>query len=330
MTGVLSLDEVQSSGNDAGSNDSETNDGGASADTDALKQACEAIGADYENASSYVSEHGKEDDLTEFAQRLASDAELQAVQEKYRRFNDIHRIIRKYLRNADADFTAYTGAFYGDSSSPDEGTYNFVQQESREVDGNLMFYRALFPSPDAEFWDNDPVLWHEFDSTGYSDGMQDSHIYVTQEFVSEYSGVNSLEVQGDSKPVPPSNDMLNGDDSGSPASETSDSPFDPNSFTIPDLEEKLDNRDLSVDELESLLAEEKANAERKGAKNAIRDAIDAAEQTASNGGDSDDSDSSPAKTAGEMTGEGNPVPPEKVKELMADGWEKDEIIALYG
>lgn len=324
--GVLSLDDVQASSNDTGSTESETNNGDSS--TSELQQACEAIGADFDHASEYVSEHGKEDDLVEFARRLANDAELHATMAEYRRGNGVNRIIQNHLRGADADFTVYTGAFYGDSDDPEPGTYNDVQQRAREMDGNLMFYQALFPEPCEEYWDSEPVLWQEFDTIGYGDDLQDTHIFVTREFVEEYSGRNSITVNGEEKPVPPSDEMLS-NDGGSSGSASVDAPFDPEGFTNDGVENKLDTNDYSLDQLNGLLQAEKAGDNRKGAKNAIRDAIDAAEQTAS-GGDSD-SGASAAQAAGEMTGSaGDSIPPEKVEELMDNGWTKDEIIELYG
>lgn len=323
MNGVLSLDDFSSSGNDS-STDSETTSG----DDDSLKAVCEEIGADYDHASEYVDVHGSKDDLVDFARELQDDDELWAVQEEYRQGNDIHRIVRNYLRGHELEFTAYTQGsgdnpgFYGDTDDPEPGTYNHVQDKSREMGGNLAMYRALFPEPVTEHWDDDAVCWHEFDSLQYSSDRSeqtDSHIYVPASFVEEYNDF-TIEVAGEQKPRPPANEELGvANDGGSSGSNL---PFDPTEFTIAELEDELESVDYDVDQLEVALEAEKSKNPRKGAKRVLRDEIDAMEE----------SDTSGAEQAGEMHGKGEAtdISPEKIKELTEQGWTKEEIIELYG
>lgn len=330
MNGTLSLDDLNTSGND--DSNSTENNSGANSGSDDLREVCDELGADYEHACEYVDVHGKKDDLVEFARALIENDDLRSLHENYRVGNDIHRIILNWLRNDSGDFTPYTGAFYGDSDDPADGTYNAIQQSVRaEEHGNLIFYRALFPEPVAEYWDSEPVLWHEFDALQYStdqDEQVDSHIYVTREWAEEYSDF-TITVDGQDRPRPPNASELGNGGSNSGSASANDSlPFDPSDFTNAALEEELDTVDYSVEQLDAALQAEKDDKDRKGAKNALRDAKDVAEQS---GGSSDgDSADSPAAKAGEMMAEGHAIEPDKVKELMNEGWTKDEIIEFYG
>jgi hypothetical protein len=312
-------------------------------------EAVEAIGGDVEHAQAYVDEHGRKSDLAEFADRLAESGDLMAVHEEYRRMNDIHRIIKKWLRSAEQEYTGYTGKFYGDSDDPEPGTYNAVQQKSREMDGNLMFYRAIFPEPQTAYWDSDPVLWFEFPEIGYTGDKQDSHVYVTADFAEQYSEF-AIEIDGRNRPVPPANSDLEDGSSGASgsaqdASDAGTVEFDPAEYTIPELEEALQSREFTEADLDALLDLEKSGQARKGAKNAIRDEIDALEADDGDSGNSTgtsknatqesgdgetEAEQSGAATAGEMTAEGESIPPEKVMELTEQGWTKEEIIELYG
>lgn len=314
MTNVLSLDDLQSSGNDGSNATETTSDSSSTGGSDDLEAACEAIGADYDHAKAYVDSHGNKDDLTAFAQRLANSDELFDAMADYRQGNCIHRMIRNWLRSDDRDFTAFTGQFYGNSDDPEPGTYNDVQQRSREMDGNLMFYQALFPSPVGERWDSDPVLWHEFDSIGYDDGQQDTHIFVPREFVEEY-GEFSIEIDGESKPRPPANSELGGNSGNAGGS---DAPvIDPRNYTIDDLKEKLQSLlsdGVPPEGFDEILEAERSGKDRKGAKEAIEDAR--------NDASPDESDESDASL------DDADISLDKVLELQEKGWTKEEILEL--
>lgn len=333
MNGVLSLDDVKSSGNDGSSNDSETS---GSDDVDALEAVCDELGANYDHAKAYVEAHGKKDDLVEFAERLRDgDDDLQAVMEEYRRMNDIHRVIINWLRSDSREFTTYTGAFYGDTDDPEPGTYNHIQQRSRANDGNLIFYRALFPTPVRSEWDDTPVCWHEFDSIGFDDDQQDSHIYVTQDFVDEY-GDFTIEVEGETKPRPPANSEVGGSAGGNSGDDSDLEPLvDPSEFTNDELADHLPglvDEGYALGRWTDLLEAEKNGKARKGAKATIRECIDSVEAQSDSDADGEDtSEPSDAAKAGEVHNEGSGnIPPSKIKELMDEGWEKDEIIEFYG
>lgn len=319
-------------------NDSDANEASGS---DELREACEALGADYDHASDYVDVHGKKDDLIEFAKALEGDDELAALHEAYRRMNDVHRIILNWLRNDSRSFTDFTGAFYGDSDDPEPETYNFVQQQVRAEDnGNLIFYRALFPEPREEYWDSEPVCWHEFDALRYdtdSDNQVDSHIYVGSNWASEYSGF-TVEVDGEDRPRPPANDEIadftsdgsnesDDSDSGSNVA-TKNAPFDPAEFNIPDLEDELDDVDYDEQQLRAALNMEKEGKQRKGAKGALREELDAVEAAQSDGG-SEQEELSDAGKAGEINSKTtDEVPPDKIIELVEAGMTKDQIVEI--
>lgn len=326
--GVISLDAAQASSNDGSTTSDQTSD---SDDAAELRDVCEMIGADYDHATAYVDKHGNKSDLIDFAQQLAGDDELWATQEQYRRMNDIHRIIRNHLRPHDLDFTTYTGAFYGNSDDPEPGTYNHVQQKSREADGNLMFYRALFPEPVTDYWDSDAVLWQEFDSLGYNDDEQDSHIYVTADFVDEY-GNFTVEVNGQEKPRPPANSEV-GDGGGASSGSDSSSEnliLDPAEYTVEGLRDELQeylNSGAPAEDFARVLEAEEGEKDRKTAKKAIKGAKNEADSR----DDAEQQDISEAAAAGDVNSKpGVDIDPEEVKEYMEMGWSKDEIIELLG
>jgi hypothetical protein len=69
------------------------------------------------------------------------------------------------------------------------------------------------------------------------------------------------------------------EDSGTSDGEKTYMPaFDPGEFSVAELRDELDNRDLTDDELVTLLSAEDTNKDRKTAKEAIRSRIDAREE----------------------------------------------------
>lgn len=216
MTVKLS-DMTGSSSNDT------TNNGGAGDDEsesdDALIDAVESVGGDVDQVREYIDANGAKDKFMSYIESLDDDKIAQG--EKYRRWNDQSRIRKNWLYNVDGSFSVWATSFYGDSSDPEPDTYNGVQQESRDEMGvNLMFHKALFPEPVEEHWPGEPVLYHEFAERGYGDGEQDTDIYVTQEFVEEYSDF-TVEIGGEAKPRPPTDDEIDAmDNGGASASET--------------------------------------------------------------------------------------------------------------
>lgn len=328
--GVISLDSVDAVSSNDDSTDSQST--ASTSDAAELRDVCEQLGADHDHAQAYVDENGSKSDLIDFAQRLLSNEELWESQEEYRRMNCIHRIILRWLRADDAEYTAYTGEFYGDSDDPEPGTYNHVQERSRESDGNLMFYQALFPEPVTAYWDSDPVLWHEFDSLGYEENERDTHIYVTLEFAEQYGDYTI-----DGKPRPPSNSELDGgssssSDSSSSGGNTGGLLLDPSDFTVPDLRDKLQDHlegGASPDQFRDVLEAEQASKDRKTARKAIKGAKNEADSRDDD--DTEQQDISEAAAAGDANSQpGVDIPPEKVMELMDNGWEKQEIIEFYG
>lgn len=226
--------------------DNDSDAGSASSTSDSLRETCEEIGADYEHAQDYVDVHGGKDDLIEFAERVAEDDELVEQMERYRRWNDQHRIRRRHLHNVDGSFEAWTTQFYGDTDDPEPETYNGVQKASRAMDGNLIYYRALFPEPQEQYWNGEAVLWEDMGELGHKDDEQDSHIYVDEDFVEEYSSF-TVDVNGEAKPRPPTDEeiqrMQGGRDADAAASSSNDTqsglPFDPADYTVDGLRDKL-------------------------------------------------------------------------------------------
>jgi hypothetical protein len=321
--GVLSLDSVMESGN--GSDVSSGNNSDSDSDDSALKSAVEAIGGNVDHALDYVQEHGNEDDLIEFAGSLASDEDLWQQQEEYRRMNDVHRIIRNWLRSADPEFTVYTGEFYGDSDDPEPGCYNHEQQKSREMGGNLMWYRAIFPEPVTEYWDSDPVLWYEFDSVGYSDADQDSHIYVTQDFVKSYSPF-AREIDGSERPCPPSNDQLENSTTDGSAINTDDDAADADDLTEisgigANFEQKLN--DVGIYTREGLASASTSDlAEEVGG--ASVDMVAQWQEQVSDEVEQDDSDSGAEQSSLAD------FDADKVEKLVDAGFSKDEVLEMLG
>jgi hypothetical protein len=297
--GIISLDDI--SGNDGSTDAATSGSDDSGSDFAALESACDPIGADFENAKDAVKHRDgiTEDDLIELAEKLAESDELWEMMEEYRTWNDQKRILVNHLRNHDKEFTDWSGAFFGDSSDPAEGTYNDVQQRARDSDGNLYYYKALFPEPHMEHYPSDnAVVWQERPD-------EDSHIYVTAQYIEEYGGFQA-EIDGQERPVPPWNGASAGSSGNSGGS---GGQFDPREYTIKELEGELDQFD--ADELEAILEVEKETKNRKGAKSALRDAIDAREEA-------DDSESGDDIITVEINGNEVTGDRETVMDLMND------------
>jgi hypothetical protein len=237
VTTLSDLNGAESSGNNSGSSD---DDSGASGEYSEVREAVEAVGGDVERVIDYVKENGSEEKVLDFFANLAGNDDLHAQMERYRRWNDVHRINQFYLRDADGDYTDFTSQFYG--STDDEAgaeTYNGVQQQTRDMGGNLMFYKAAFPEPQESFWDDEVVEWHPRPD-------DDSSIFVEKSWAQEFMPY-AISIDGEQRPVPPTNDQLaegasdsSGDGSGS------NSAGEPWQFTDSGL---LKVTDLTVDEV---------------------------------------------------------------------------------
>lgn len=203
MTVKLSDMDVSGSSNDT-ANNSGASESGSDDEHAEFEAAVEGVGGNVEHARAYVDANGAKEKFMDFIASLDEDMMEQA--EEYRLWNDQHRIRQRFLHNVDGDFSTWSSQFYGNSDDPDPETYNGVQQASRDAGVNLAFYKALFPEPQEEYWPAEPVLYEEVDR-GYGEGQQDSHIYVSQEFVNEYSDF-TMDVNGEAKPRPPTDDEL--------------------------------------------------------------------------------------------------------------------------
>lgn len=307
LAGNASTDSVeQSDNNDSGS------------DSDALITACEAIDANIDSAKEYVDNHGNKDELTAFAETLADNDELWSVMEEYREKLDVHRIKQNYLYNVDGDFTKWSAAFYGDSDNPDPeaDTYNGIQAKSRDMGGNLAYYKALFPEPVEAHWEQEPVLWEERPD-------EDAHIYVTQEFASEYSDF-TLE---DGRPRPPTDQELaelQGSSGGSGTS-SADAPINPGTMTVETLKNKLKENDYTSTEVKAILTAEQNGDQRKTAIQAIRRALDNANDS-DDSSEPDESGESPEEAAGRLVAEtGTDMHPKAIAGMLRGGMGESEV-----
>lgn len=232
---MKSLSDITSGAESSGTNSGSDSGSSSSGEYSDVREAVEAVGGSVDGAIEYIENNGAKDKLMDFVQRLDGNDELQAQMETYRRWNDIHRINQFHLRSADADYTDFTGQFYG--STDDEAgadTYNGVQKETREMGGNLAFYKALFPEPQESFWDDEPVLWQERSN-------EDSHIYVEESWAQEMAPF-AITIEGQERPVPPSNSELDAlDDGGNGGSSSSDGAFTDSGL--------LKVQELTVDEI---------------------------------------------------------------------------------
>jgi len=273
---VKSIEDLVNKSSNDDSTDSETETEGV---TMSLPDVFVAIGADKERVKAEIRDSGNDEELEKFAKKLADDGELWAAQEAYRRYSDLHRFKQNYLLNDNKrDYTMWAAGFYGDSDDPEPDTYNGVQQKSRDIGGNLYFYKTMFPEPVEEYWDSDPVLLVERPD-------DDSHIYVTEGFVDTY-GQFTMEVEGKTVVRPPSDaeikelretadvdadndkDMETGDDTDFLL--TNDMTND----EVKEEVEKIDNSEM----LRNTLTFEQRTKNRKGAKDAIQNRLDIVEQ----------------------------------------------------
>lgn len=289
---------------------------------DNVREVARNIGADVESAVAYCRNNGgnAEENLIELAEDIAESGELEAKHEEYRQWNCINRIIQVHLRSHSDDFSDWTAQFYGDYEDPEGDTFNYVQQTSRDMGCNLPIYKALFPEPQAEYWDSDVVLWQERPD-------EDSHIYVSQSFVDDYAQF-ARDIDGQSRPVPPSNDELaelaqNNDAGNAEGGEIEDvaAPFDPSDMTIEDLEEAIDRMKLTNDELWALKDKEEAGKDRVGAVDAIARATD------DNPHDEPDDDRSAQEMAHDIIEKhGLEMPAVAVESMISTGMTEDEIV----
>jgi hypothetical protein len=286
--GVLSLDDFDTSGNGDASTDAETNDDDSEPETDELREICEAIGADFDHAEAYLDNNSVErETLVDFAELLRDNAELTELLEEYRMLNDKYRILQIYLLNADAEYTRWADRFYygdGDNDNPGDGSYNDVQYRVRnESDGNLIWYKALFPEPQAEYYPGDPVLWGERPD-------DDTHIYVSDSFVEQYLDAGcTMVVDGDTKPRPPSDSELEamGDDtqeSGGQENPDEGDAFDPTQYSISELRDRVDGLTLDM-AIDALAAEQNRDDQYAGGR---QGAVELLERRINDLHDSDD------------------------------------------
>lgn len=286
-----------------------------------LDPVFENIGADEDRVCDFIDEQGKSDEITNLAKELADDDGLFELMEEYRRYVDLKRILQGYLYDADGDFSAFADEFWGDTDDPEPETFNFVQQKARDSVGNLYYYKQMFPEPVEEHWEGEAVLWTERED-------DDSHIYVTESFVENFTDF-TMEVNGEEVPRPPTASELAELDGGSQSETEQSVPIDTTEHTIPELEDAIEDAmpGLSVEQTENLLVHEKANKDRKGAKEAIGAAIEAAKQLA------DDSDASESSgdgfSVGELAGELR-EDPDVIRGMRSKGLSEDEIREILG
>lgn len=319
-----------------GSTDSSSNDAKSTSDNQTkiqLDPVFENIGADEDRVRDFIDEQGKSDEITNLAKELADDDALFELMEEYRRYVDLKRILQGYLYDADGDFSAFADEFWGDTDDPEPETFNFVQQKARDSVGNLYYYKQMFPEPVEEHWDGEAVLWTERPD-------DDSDIYVTESFVENFSGF-TMEVDGREVPRPPTASELaemDGDGQSNDSGEGQAVPIDTTEHTIPELEAAIEDAmpGLSVEQTENLLVHEKANKDRKGAKEAIHAAIEAAEQLADESGKSDDSEASGSSdsdgdgfSVGALAGELR-EDPDVIRGMRSKGLSEDEIREILG
>jgi len=299
-----------------------------------LDPVFDTIGADTERVREFIKEQDKGDAITDLAKALKDDDELWAMHEEYRRFTDLKRIIENYLYNRDDEFSAFTDEFWGDYDDPEPGTFNYVQSAVRDHEsGNLFFYKVMFPEPVEEHWDGEAVVWQEKPE-------QDSHIYVTEDFVNQYSQF-TMEVDGQSVPRPPNDEevaAMSGRDSSESASTYQDVPIDTTEVTVSELKEQVRDSlaELSRDQLSNLYDHEEANKDRKTAKAFLEQEMETIGHD--DGGDegsaeSDTSgDESPEARAGRIMGEYNlnNVSPDFIRGIVKGNPDAtdEEIVAM--
>ena len=287
---VIDIDDMASSAESSANNGgAEADDGGSSSGPDALEQAVEQIGGNYESVKEYVDENGRKEDVMAFYERLANDDELWALMEDYRRKIDQKRILSNWMYDMDADFEAWRGEFWGDSDDPEPGTFNAVQQAARDSDGNLMWYKAAFPEPVEDFWEGEAVLFAERPG-------DDSHIYVTEEWVDTYDQF-AKDVPGVGvRPMPPGDseigDAQSGGSGGSDADESTeiDAPFAIDTYPANDAQKKI-REGWALGELKKLRKlEVESDKTKAGGRKTVRNLLDKKIEGAREGDESGGSD----------------------------------------
>jgi hypothetical protein len=313
-----------------GSTDSSTDNDNSDTETEtevSLAPVFEEIGADLDRVRAFIKEQDKADEIEQFAKALKEDGDLCELMEEYRRAVDQKRILQNWLYDYDGDFSSFADEFWGDSDDPEPGTFNDIQQRARASKGNLYYYKQMFPEPVEEYWPTDAVLYVERPD-------DDSHIYVTEDFVDNFAQF-TMEIDGKEVPRPPTDSELaemesESDDSGNDDSDDLPAvPIDTTEVTIAELEDELEHLmpGLSVEQVENLITHEKANKDRKGAKQALETALEAAEKQADDSTDEsgDEEQASIGRLAGE-TGEH----PDVIRGMREEGLDDDQIRNILG
>lgn len=89
-----------------------------------LRDACEAIGADYESAREYVDENGKKTKVIALAEKLEGNDAMFEAMEEYRQFAHMKGILQNFMYNMDDhEFTTWAGQFWGDTDDPEPDTF---------------------------------------------------------------------------------------------------------------------------------------------------------------------------------------------------------------
>lgn len=235
------------------------------------------IGADLERVQEFWDERDTDDHerITELAEYLIDNEEAWVLLEGFRLSVDMHRIMLNYVRGQrEGEFIQqFSQQLYGPSDGSVEGTKNWYEDQIRDDSNplNLALYKVMFPEPVEEHHEVGLVCFSEgldkFDEIGLpgEDGVQDSHIYVTETYIEEFSQFPNDE----GLPLPPADFPEGTSESGSGAPEIPDGEFDPADYTIDELEGALEDID-DIEILAEVLTRERHGKERVGAKDAIR------------------------------------------------------------
>lgn len=234
------------------------------------------LGADLDRVEQFYEQRGSDDHerLVQLAERLDDDEEAWFTLEEYRSLVDAKRLDYNFLKGRrEGPFVqAWTDALYygdGDSDNPGEGSLNAVAERVREDDDlNLPLYKVMFPAPQEEYWQGEPVnvvnhldKWDEIGIAG-EDGVQDSYIFMPREFVDSYMEY----ANDDGVPLPPAEHPEGGDDSGTQT--TFEGDYDPSSRTVEQLKDEVQEMD-DFDAVTDVLVAEKTGDARKTAIKAI-------------------------------------------------------------
>lgn len=257
-----------------------------------LKAACEAIGANYESVREYVDENGKKTEIIEQAEMLENNPEAMRAAEEYRQFSHMKGIVQNFMWNMDDhEFTVWSGQFWGDTDDPEPDTFNYAQQQARELGVNLPWYDALFPVPQTEYWDGDAVEFTHIEKKDWT-------IYVPEWWVAEYEAY-AKEVNGQVLPMPPSDSeieaMQSGDsdatESVDESDERPDAPHAIDTETANDAQKTIRNGGWSLDELKKLRKlEVESERTKKGGRKTVRNLLDEKINAARENSGSDESD----------------------------------------